>query len=119
MIRLDIMGVHGQGAGEGVEGLYAGKVAPQLGVGLVEDIWKQPQLRSRGPEVGEHEVADAEDGEAGDDGGAPFWAQDEQEHLADVVVALEVAEVRVAAEDFGDEGGELCLALAQFGIGLV
>jgi hypothetical protein len=47
------------------------------------------------------------------------WGEDEEEDLADVMVALEVVEVGLAAEDFADEIGELALALADLLWGLV
>lgn len=60
-----------------------------------------------GLQVWEHEVADAQGREAGEGDGAQGGGQDEEKDLADVVVALEVVQVRVATEDGEDERGEL------------
>lgn len=100
----DVVRVHGQGAREGEEGLDRGEVPPELGVRGAEDVGEEAELRDGWGEGGEHEVADAEGGEAGDGGGAEGGREDEEQDLADVVVALEVAEVGVAAEDGEDEG---------------
>lgn len=75
----------------------------QARVGGAQDRGDQAQLGHGRVEGGEHEVADAQRGQAGHCWGAEGGWEDEQEHLADVVVALEVAEVGVAAEDFDDE----------------
>lgn len=83
-----------------------GEVGPELGVCGVQDAGDETELGDGGVEVGEHEVPDAEEGEAGDGGTAqPGW-EDEEEDLGDVVVALEVVYVRVAAQDGQDEVGE-------------
>jgi hypothetical protein len=43
----------------------------------------------------------------------------EEKDLGDVVVALEVAEVGVGAEDGDDEGGEEGFGVGELGFGLV
>ena len=43
----------------------------------------------------------------------------EEQDLGDVVVALEVAEVGVGAEDGDDEGGEEGFGVGELGFGLV
>lgn len=113
--RRDVVRVHGQGAGEGEEGLDRGEVPPELGVRGAEDVGQEPELGDGRGEGGEHEVADAEGGEAGDGGVAEGRGEDEEQDLADVVVALEVAEVGVAAEDGEDEGGEVVFLAGEFG----
>jgi hypothetical protein len=63
----------------------------------------ETELRKRWGEVWQHKIADAEGGETCDGGCAVLGREHEEEHLADVVVTLEVAEVRVATEDFDYE----------------
>ena len=63
----------------------------ELGVGGAEDVGDEAELLGRGGEGGEEEVADAEEGEAGYERGALRGVEDEEEDLADVVVALDVA----------------------------
>lgn len=91
VVGLDVVGVHGQGAGEGVEGLDAVKVAAELRVGVRDDVREELELRGGRPKGRQHEVSDSEDREAGDELGSQGRVQDQEEDLADVVVALEVA----------------------------
>ena len=110
------MGVHGQGAREGEEGLGGGEVVPEGRVGGEEDVGDQTELGDGRGEGGEHEVADAEGREAGYGWGAEGVGEDEEEDLADVVVALEVVEVGVAAEDFEDQVGEEGFLVVELGV---
>lgn len=71
-------------------------------------------------ETGEHEVPNAQDAEARDDWGGDAGATEhEKEDLTDIVESLEVAEIRVAAEDLLYEGAEFCLSPAKLIVGLV
>ncbi len=115
----DVVGVHGERAGEGEEGLGGGEVVPELGVVEVEDGGDEVELGDGRGEGGEHEVADVEEGEAGEGGELEVWGEQEEEDLGDVVVALEVAEVGVGAEEGDDEGGEEGLLVGELGGGLV
>lgn len=101
-----VVGIHGEGAREGEEGLGLGQVRPEGRVGGAQDGGDEAELGDGGLHVREHEVADAEGGEPGDGGGAQGGRQDEEEDLGDVVVALEVVEVGVAAQYGEDDVGE-------------
>lgn len=118
-VRVNVVGVHGQGAGEGVKGLDGGDVPQQGRVRGGEDVWEQAQLRRRGPEVGQHEVADAQHREARDAGGRPRRPEHEQEHLAYVVVALKVAQVGARAQHLRNQGRQLASAPLQVALGEV
>jgi hypothetical protein len=85
-------------------------VAVEVSVSNVQDRGQEVEVGLRAGESGQHEVADAEQGEACGGGSCNEGPEDEEEHLHDVVVALEVAEGRVLAEDGGDDGGEFALA---------
>lgn len=87
---------HGQGVGEGEVGLRLRQVRAQRRVLRPEDVRDQAQLRHRRREARQHGVADPQRREPRHGGGAPRARREhQQEHLADVVVALEVAEVRL------------------------
>lgn len=79
----------------------------QFGVGGAEDGPEQFELGNGRVERGQHEVADAEEAQAGDGCGCFLRAQDKQEDLDDVVVALEVAQAWVSAEDIQYDIGQL------------
>lgn len=106
VLGLDVVGVHGEGAGEGEEGLSLGEVGPERGVGGAEDAGDEAELGQGGGEVGVHEIAYAQEGEACDGWGAKSGWEDEQEDLGDVVIALEVVDIWITAEDGEDEVGE-------------
>lgn len=116
---LDVVGVHGQGAREGEEGLCMREVGPEARVDGVEDGWDEAELSDGGGEVGQHKVSDAQRREARDGGAAQGGGEDEEEDLGDVVVALEVVQVRVAAENGKDDVGEGCLLPSAFVLVLV
>jgi hypothetical protein len=78
-------------------------VGAQARVDGVDYGGDEAELRKSGGEVWQHEVADSEGGETCDGGCAVLGREHEEEDLADVVVALEVAEVGVATEDFDYE----------------
>jgi hypothetical protein len=118
-VGLDVVRVHGQCAREGEEGLRARQVQAQRRVDGGEDVGDQAELCDGRRQVREHEVADAKGGEARYRGGAERGWQHEEEHLADVVVALEVAQIRVAAQGLGDEVRELGLLRFELGLRLV
>lgn len=101
-VALHVVGEHGQGVGEGEVGLVAREVRAQGRVRGAQDVGDQVQLRHGGGERGEHEVADPQDGEPGHGEAAQGGREHEEEDLADVVVALEVAEIGLLAEDLGD-----------------
>jgi hypothetical protein len=73
----------------------------------------------RARQGGEHEVADAQQGEPRSGGTRGVGTEDEEEDLEDVVVALEVAEGWVESEDGGDEVGEFVFAGEHAGFGFV
>lgn len=106
VLGLDVVGVHGEGAGEGEEWLVLGEVGPEGGVGGVEDDGDEAELGDGGREVGEVKVSYAEEGEACDGWGAKAGWEDEQEDLGYVVVALEVVDIWMATEDGEDQIGE-------------
>jgi hypothetical protein len=66
-----------------------------------------------------HNVADVDVGVGGVGGVVLGWWEDEEQDLGYVVVALEVAEVGVVAEEGEDEGGEEGLLVGELGGGLV
>lgn len=103
VLGLHVVGIHGERAGQGEEGLGLRKVGPEFGVRGMQDAGDETELGDGGFEVREHEIADAQKGEAGDGGAAQPGREDEEEDLGDVVVALEVVDVRVAAQDGEDE----------------
>lgn len=78
-------------------------MAPEGRVGGAQDGREETELGDGGVEVGEHKVADAEEGQAGDGRGLETWGEDEEEDLGDIVVALKVVEKTVPAEDGEDE----------------
>lgn len=103
VLRLYVVGVHGEGARQGKEGLGLREVGPEPGVRGVQDAGDETELGDGGVEVGQHEIPDAKEREAGDCGAMqPGW-EDEEEDLCDVVVALEVVYVGVAAQDGEDQ----------------
>jgi hypothetical protein len=93
-------------------------VAEQLGIGGAEDGAEQLELGYGRLERGQHEVADAEKAQAGDRGRCLVWAENEQEDLDDVVVALEVAQRGMPPEHVEDHIGELFLAVVQLPVRL-
>lgn len=99
------MGIHRQRARKGVERLDVDEVSAEAGVGGVEYIGEQAELCDGGSEGRQHEVADSKEGKSGDEGGSKGGFEDEEEHLADVVVALEVTEEWMPSQDFDDEVG--------------
>lgn len=101
------------GAGYGKRRLALGQMVVQLGVGGAEDGSEQFELGYGGVERGQHEVPDAEEAQAGDGCGRFLRAKDEQEDLDDVVVALEVAQAWVSAEDIEYDIGELLLPAVE------
>ena len=76
----------------------------------MDDRGDKTQLRERWGKCRQHVVADAQRGEAGHAGRALARLQHQEEDLTDVVVALEVVQVRLAAQDLADEVRELALA---------
>lgn len=78
-------------------------MSPELGVHSVQDAGDEAELGDGGFEVGQHEIADAQEGETGDGGAAQPGREDEEEDLGDVVVALEVVNIRVATQDGENE----------------
>jgi hypothetical protein len=118
LVVLYVVGEHGDGTREGERGLALGHVGEQLGVGGAEDGAEQLELGDGRLERGQHEVADAQDAQAGDGSGRLMCAEDEQEDLDDVVVALEVAQRGVPPEDVEYDIGELFLAVVQLPVRL-
>lgn len=116
---LDVVGVHGHRAREGEEGLRPREVRRQGRVGGADDVRDQAQLGDGRGEVGEHEVADAQGREPGHGGRAEVRGQDQEEDLAYVVVALEVAQVRVPPQDGEDEVRQLLLLAGKLLVGFV
>lgn len=72
-------------------------------VGGFDYVGNESELGGGRGEVREHEVADSEKGEACEGGSSDGGFENEEEHLADVVVALDVAQERVSPEDFDDQ----------------
>lgn len=99
--------------------LRAGEVTLERGVGGAQQGRQEAQVGERGGERGQHEVADAQQREAAQRGHGERGAQDEQQNLRNVVVALEVAEGRVAAQDFGDEREERGFAAGELRVAFV
>lgn len=66
-------------------------------------VGNEAQLGGGCGEIREHEVAGSEEGEACEGGSSDARVEDKEEHLADIVVALDVAQERVPPEDFNDE----------------
>jgi hypothetical protein len=118
-VLLDDVGIHGEGAAEGVEGLDVAQVAAQRRIGSLNEVGDQAELVHRGGQGREHEIPDAQQREVGKEACAPGGCEDEEENLANVMVALEVTEKRVAAEDFDDEVEELGLATLQLRLGII
>lgn len=118
-VALDVVGEHGQGVGEGEVRLVPRQVLAQLPVHGAQDVGDQVQLRDGGRQRGQHEVADPKHREPGDGERPQGRREHEEENLADVMVALEVAEIRLLAENLGDEVRELRLLLLELGLGVV
>lgn len=118
-VAPDVVGEHGEGVGEGEVRLVAREVPAELRVHGPQDVGDQAQLHDGGRQRGEHEVPDPEHGEPGDGQRPERGREHEEENLADVVVALEVAQVGLLAEDLGDEVRELGLLLLELGLGVV
>lgn len=110
-VALHVVGEHGQRVGEREVRLVPRQVPAEIRVHGVQDVGDQVQLRDGGRQRGQHEVADPEHGEPGDGRRPQGGRQHEEQHLADVVVALEVAEIGLLAEHLGDEVRELGLLL--------
>ncbi len=122
-----VVGEHGQRVGEGEVGLGARQAPPQQRrVRRRQQVRDQPQLRHRRPQARQHEVPEPQRRQprrrrrprprpgAEEGGGRPRprprpRRQHQQQHLADVVVALEVAQVRLPPQHLGDEVRELGL----------
>ena len=102
-VPLDVVGEHGQCVGEGEVRLVAREVGEERGVGVAESVWDQPELGYGGGKRGEHEVSYAQHGETGHCWCSEMRGQHEEEHLAYVVVALEVAEVGLLPQNLGDQ----------------
>lgn len=113
LVRLHDVSKQGYGAGYGERWLTLGHMVVQLGVSGAEDGSKQFELRYGGVERGQHEVPDAEEAQAGDGCGCFLRAKDEQEDLNDIVVALEVAQAWVSAEDVEYDIGQLLLPVIK------
>lgn len=107
LVGLHDMSEQGYGAGYGERGLTLRHMVVQLGVGGAEDGSEEFELGYGWVERGQHEVADAEEAQAGNGCGRFLRAKDEQEDLDDVVVALEVAQAWVSAEDIQYDIGQL------------
>lgn len=110
---------HSQGIGEREVRLRAADVRAQRRVYRRDDVRDQAKLGDGWAEGWQHEVADAQAGEALDGGRAGAGGQDEQEYLADVVVPLEVAEVRLSPEHLGDQVRERGLLLVELRLRVV
>ena len=112
-VILYVVGEHGDGIGKRKRRLVAGQVGVQARVGSAQQGPQQLELGHGGGNGGEHEVADAQETQAGDGGGGIVGAEDKEEDLDDVVVALEVAQRGVSAQYGEDDTGEVLLALGQ------
>lgn len=115
----NVVRVHGQRTREGEERLRSREVPPQGWVGPPEDIWNESELGDGGGEGGQHEVADAEDRKAGEAGKVQVRGQGEEEDLGDVMVPLEVREIRVSAKEGDDEGIKEVLVVVELSFGLI
>lgn len=107
LVGLYDVGEQGYGACYSERGLALGQVVVQLGVSGAEDGSKQFELGYGWVERGQHEVPDAEEAQACDGRRCFLRAQDKQEDLDDVVVALEVAQAGVSAEHVEYDIGQL------------
>lgn len=78
-------------------------------IGGLEDRAEQFELGDGRLKRGEHEVADAQKAQACDCCWGIVGAEDEEEDLDDVMVALEVAQRGVSSQDIKNDIGELFL----------
>jgi hypothetical protein len=107
------VGVEGEGGGEGEErgGLGGeGEMLEEVPIGDMEQGGQQMQVGFGTGDGGQHEVPDAEEREAGGGGFGGVGAQDEEQDLDNVVVALEIGQEGMSAEDGGDDVGQLLFA---------
>src|SRR5689334_13710606 len=89
----------------------------QLGIGGAEDGSQQLKLGYGRIKCRQHEVADAQQAQTSHGSRGIVCAENEEEDLDDVVVALEVAQRWVLAEDFEDDMGELVLPTIELLLG--
>lgn len=94
-------------------------MVPKAWVRGSEDGREETELGDGGVEVWEHKVADAEEGQTSYGGGLEGGGEDEEEDLGYVVVALEIVEVWIPAEDGEDEVLEGGLFKVEIVLGLV
>lgn len=113
VVVLYVVREHGDGAGEGKRGVGMWEVVVQDRVGGAQDGTKQLQLREGRLKGGEHKVSNAEEAQAGGGSRGVLGAEDQQQNLDDVVVALKVAQHWMPAEDLGDDVGQVCLAAGE------
>jgi hypothetical protein len=98
-IRLDIVGIHGKCAREGVERLGSSQMPPKARIRSVKNIGYKAKLGNRWGKGWEHEVANAEKGKASNERCPHRGIEDKKKDLADVMVALKVAEEWVPSKD--------------------
>lgn len=98
LVVLYVVREHGDCACQGEGWLTLGQMIEELRIGGAKDGSEQFELGYGGVERGQHEVTDTEQTETGYCRRCILHTEDEQEDLDDVVVALKVAQRRVAAE---------------------
>jgi hypothetical protein len=113
LVVLYVVREHGKGASKRERGLALRQVVVQHGIGSAEDGPQQFELGEGRLERRQHEIANAEEAQAGDCSGSMLGAEHEQEDLDDVVVTLEVAQRGVTAQDVEDDAGELLLPAVE------
>lgn len=103
VLRLYVVCVHGERARQGEEWLCLREVGPELGVRGVQDARDEAELGYGGFEVWEHEITYSEERESGHGGATQARREDEEEDLGNIVVALEIVDVGIAAQNREDK----------------
>ena len=75
----------------------------KLGIGRCKDWMEEGQVGDGGVERGQHEVPDAKEREASHGRRGSRGPEDEEQHLDDIMVALEIVQGGVAAQDLDDD----------------
>lgn len=113
LVVLYIMCEHGDGIGNGKRGIAFRQAVVQDWIGGSKYGPQELELGDGRVERREHKVAYAEKAQSCDSGGSLVGTQHQQEDLNDVMVALEVAQGGVAAQDLDNDVGEVLLALIE------
>lgn len=117
--RRNVVRIHGQHASKGKKGLCPRQVTPELGVAGTQDVRDEAQLADGRSERRQHKVTDPQGREPCHRRCADWGRENQEEYLADVMVALKVAEVRIAAQHLDDQGRKFILLPREFSIILI